>query len=171
MHGQDKGLLEWRGKPLLEHVLQALQTDRHHLVISANRNIERYESYGYPVLHDCIGDYRGPLVGILTAMRHCDRDYLLCIPCDCPKPPTQLISRLADCMQGQDAPCAVCHDGVRLQPLFSLLSRDLQSQLECFLDDGRRKVHDFFREAGAAICDFSDQQQHFRNFNHLEDLQ
>jgi molybdenum cofactor guanylyltransferase len=171
MQGQDKGLLEWRGKPLIEHVLEALQVDLQGLMISANRNIERYRSYGYPVLHDSIGDYQGPLIGILTAMQHCRRNYLLCIPCDSPEPPPQLVERLSDCMLREDARCAICYDGKRLQPLFSLLSRNLQPQLEQFLADGRRKVHDFFEESYPAICDFSDLQQHFYNFNNPEDMQ
>lgn len=171
MQGEDKGLITWQGKPLIEHVLEGIVDHPDCVIISANRNIETYRRYGYPVINDSINDYQGPLVGILSAMQHSDRDYLLCIPCDSPRPPVDMLPRLVQCLERENARCAICHDGTRLQPLFSLLSRDLITDLQNFIASGRRKVHDFFLQTGPAVCDFSDQPEHFHNFNRPEDMQ
>ena len=171
MQGQDKGLIEWQGKPLIEHILAHLNQEKKCLLINANRNIEHYEKYGYPVINDTIDDYQGPLIGILSAMKHTDKDYLLCLPCDSPEPPKLMQEKLIQCLTKNQALCAICHDGERIQPLFSLISCELVTQLELFINQGKRKVRDFFLQTNPAICDFSDQQQNFRNFNRPEDMQ
>lgn len=170
MNGQDKGLLEWQGKPLIEHVLTTLGNGDD-IIINANRNQERYRHYGYPVINDRIADYQGPLVGILSAMAICKNDYLLCLPCDSPQPPAELKQRLLDCLDQNQVRCAICHDGTRLQPLFALIACSYQAELQSFLDQGHRKVHDFFLQLEPAICDFSDQADHFHNFNTPDDMQ
>lgn len=170
MQHQDKGLLEWQNKKLVEHILATIRTQCGEIIINANRNLEDYASFGYPVVTDEIEDYQGPLVGILSAMKICKNDYLLCLPCDSPQPPEMLTTRLINCIQSRSAVCASAHDGNRLQPLFSLMSCAIQPQLETFLTNGQRKVHDFFLSLDPVICDFSDQAARFRNFNTPDDL-
>ncbi len=168
MQHQDKGLIEWRGKPLIEHCLSHVKSDC--VMISANRNIERYQRYGYPVIEDELSDFQGPLAGLLAAMHRTDKDYILMLPCDSPEPPTDLQSKLFNCMQQQQAHCAICNDGQRLQPLFSLIATQYQHELADFLHSGQRKVGVFFDSINPAICDFSNQAKHFYNFNRVEDL-
>ena len=170
MQNQDKGLIEWQGKPLIEHILSHISGQSGEIIINANRNLQRYAKFGFPVVNDVIDDYQGPLIGILSAMRSCSGDYLLCLPCDSPHPPSKLVERLSECLQSNHASCAIAHDGERLQPLFSLMSCSIQKKLESFLTDGHRKVHDFFLSLDPAICDFSDQGSRFRNFNVPDDL-
>ncbi|WP_240761795.1 NTP transferase domain-containing protein [Nitrosococcus wardiae] len=57
MGEQDKGLITLRGKPLIEYSLTRLKPQVAKLVINANRNIERYQTYGYPVITDKISGY------------------------------------------------------------------------------------------------------------------
>ena len=170
MQNQDKGLIEWRNKTLVEHILSHISSQCDEIIINANRHLEDYAQLGLPVVHDEIDGYQGPLVGILSAMKICSHDYLLCLPCDSPHPPAMLTERLARCLESDNAICATAHDGERLQPLFSLMSCSIQNKLEKFLGDGHRKVHDFFLSLNPAICDFSDQISGFRNFNTPEDL-
>jgi molybdenum cofactor guanylyltransferase len=167
--GIDKGLMLWRDKPLIEHILACLPKTSP-ILISANRNIERYQQYGLPVIADALADYQGPLAGILSAMKQCKTDYLLCLPCDSPQPPAELIAHLWRCLSVNHKSCAICHDGERMQPLFALMSLTLQPQLETWLAAGQRKVEKFFLEMDAAVCDFSDQPQCFHNFNTPEDM-
>jgi len=170
MQNQDKGLIEWQGKTLIEHILFHISAHSGEIIINANRNLERYAKLGFTLVSAEIDDYQGPLIGILSAMRSCSGAYLLCLPCDSPHPPSQLAARLSECLQSNNSRCAIAHDGDRLQPLFSLLSCSIQNELETFLSEGHRKVHDFFLSLDPAICDFSDQGAHFRNFNVPDDL-
>jgi molybdopterin-guanine dinucleotide biosynthesis protein len=170
MQNQDKGLLQWQNKLLIEHVLDHLSNKSDDIIINANRNIEIYNKYGYKVINDSIDGYQGPLVGIFSAMQQSTHDFLLCVPCDSPAPPENLAERLMQCMLDKKTKSAICHDGNRTQPLFSLLSCSLKNQLGEFLNQGNRKVHDFFNQTNTAICDFSDQSNRFHNFNTPDDM-
>ncbi len=52
MGGQDKGLLLWRGQPLLTHVLARFAPQVDYLCLSANRSLARYQALGFPVFSD-----------------------------------------------------------------------------------------------------------------------
>lgn len=169
MQEKDKGLIIWREKTLVEHVLSHLPANSN-ITINANRNLDEYKRFGYPVVSDSIDNFQGPLAGILSAMQICEQKFILCLPCDSPKPPERLSERLFQCLTIQDKDCAICHDGERTQPLFSLLKCSTKNQLETFLNDGHRKVHDFFKKLDSAVCDFSDQAEFFKNFNTPDDL-
>ncbi|WP_154218484.1 NTP transferase domain-containing protein, partial [Pseudomonas syringae] len=45
MGGRDKGLIEWQGKALIEHLHALTRPLTDDLIISCNRNIERYAQY------------------------------------------------------------------------------------------------------------------------------
>ena len=174
MHGEDKGLMHWQGKPMIEHIISQLGLPSEKLIISANRNIDIYQQYAKQVVDDndvfLPDEFQGPLVGILSAMKICPTPYLLCLPCDTPAPPENLLMHLYLCMQRKNKTDAICHDGERLQPLFSLLNCQHRLLLENFLQQGRRKVHDFIDLIDPAICDFSTQKNRFHNFNRPDDM-
>ena len=170
MGGQDKGLIEYQQRPLIEHVLTALEPQVDSLVINANRNIERYRSYGYPVIEDGLTGFCGPLAGMLSAMQACDSDYILTTPCDSPTISHQLRQRMMEVLLVNQADIAVAHDGVRMQPVFCLIACRLADSLEKYLKQGDRKVDLWFSQHQLAVVDFSDQLDSFVNFNHPEDV-
>ena len=171
MNGVDKGLMPWKNRPMIEHVLEQLSVPVKNVIISANRNQQTYKQYADCVIEDNLNDFQGPLSGILSAMHVCDTKYLLCVPCDSPNPPNDMLMQLYKCMQSQQKTSAVCHDGERLQPLFALISCSNENLLNEFIQQGRRKVHDFIQLIDPAICDFSTQKDHFNNFNQPDDMQ
>jgi len=170
MDGIDKGLMQWQEKPMIEHILGHLKVPSEKIIISANRNIETYQQYSSTIIEDQLDDYQGPLAGILSAMQVCTTPYLLCIPCDTPAPPENMLQQLWQCMQDANKSAALCHDGDRLQPLFSLMNCQHKQLLSDFLQQGRRKVHDFMNLIDPAICDFSLQKNSFNNFNRPDDM-
>ncbi len=173
MGGIDKGLLELNGQPLIEHVMARIAPQVAQLIISANRNLERYQSYGYPVITDQMTD-KGPLAGILSALQHCQSDWLLTIPCDTPRIPIDLVARMRNAAdqttQQKLAAIYSAHDGEQLQPLFSMIHRDLTTSLQDYLAAGNRKVARWLMQQGYVAVDFSDQADAFANINTPEML-
>jgi molybdenum cofactor guanylyltransferase len=169
MGGSDKGLLLLDGRPMIEHVIDALVPQLDALMISANRNLERYRSYGYPVISDADEDYRGPLAGIAGALARTDSDFLLSAPCDAPFVPGDLVSRLRAVLDEQAAELAVVDTGDRLQPVFMLLSATLLPSLNRFLDGGGRKIDAWFADHHLAAADFTDRAADFTNINTPEE--
>ncbi len=169
MGGIDKGLLELNGQPLIEHVMARIAPQVDKIIISANRNLERYQSYGYPVITDQMTG-KGPLAGILSALQHCQSEWLLTIPCDTPYIPTDLVARICNAATPVQAALYTVHDGERLQPLVSMLHRDLITSLQDYLAADHRKVADWLAHENNITVDFSDQTSAFININTPEML-
>ena len=170
MGQRDKGLVSFAGKPLVAHAIAALQPQVATVMISANRNIERYRAFGYPVVQDADPGYLGPLAGIATAMREAHTPWLLLVPCDMPLLPADLGERLCHCVAKLGAEgCAVRAAG-RPQPLCALLHRDLAAAIDSVLASGRRAVLDWAATRALGWCDFSDEAPCFLNLNTPADV-
>ncbi len=170
MGGQDKGLLTYRGKPLIEYILASLAPQVDQICINANRHQEIYQSYQYPVFADDMTGYCGPLAGILSAMRSSDSDYLLVVPCDSVQISPNLRQRLMESLLREQADIAVAYDGERIQPVFCLVARYLAEDLAKYLTQGDRKMDLWFKRHHYVKVDFSDQADSFINFNQPDDL-
>jgi len=171
MGGKDKGLVKFNGSPLIEHVLSAVSTQAGQLIINANRNLEEYRHYGFPVVSDTMADYQGPLAGFASSMAAANTDFIVTIPCDSPLPPADLVQRLVDALQDEDAELAVAHDGNRLQPVFALIKVSLLPSLQEFLRRGDRKIDLWYAQHKMAKADFSDIPETFLNINTPGDQQ
>lgn len=169
--GVDKGLVLWRGRPLVEYVIEALRPQVGRLMLNANRNRVVYASYGFPVIADAIGDHDGPLAGMLSAMRIAATPYLLAVPCDTPSPPPDLVGRLAKVVADVSAPAGVVFSNGRIQPVFALMRCTLADCLEQYMMAGGRGVGKWMHQMGAATVDFSDRAEAFENINTPEQLQ
>ncbi len=171
MGGQDKGLVLLEGQPMIGHVIAAIAPQTGNLVINANRNLEDYRTFGYPVISDELEGFQGPLAGILAALDHIDSRYLLCMPCDVPGLPTDLGKRLAIALQEQQGELAVVHDGEKLQPAFALIPVELRDDLQNYLRRGERKLRNWCKAHRLALADYSDQAECFANINDAAELQ
>lgn len=136
MHGQDKGLVSWQGRPLAAWVLDSLvATDRASPItsptrlsaigITANRHADAYRellTQCAPVLQEGVPlavptgvlpddadlpERSGPMAGILTALRHSRSEWVLVLPCDTPRLPHELWPRLLEAALQHHADIAV----------------------------------------------------------------
>jgi len=170
MGGEDKGLLPLMGRPMIAHVIDAVAPQVGAVVISANRNLERYAQFGLEVMTDHSDAFDGPLAGVRQAMLAAATPLLVTAPCDAPFVPRDLVARLAAGKARKHAAAAVAHDGTRLQPLFALFDTALLPLLTTYLEQGERKVEIWLASIPAAVVDFSDEAQAFVNINTTEDI-
>lgn len=173
LEGQDKGLVNYKGKALIQHVIERIQPQVGNIVINANRNKETYESYGYPTICDEMSDFQGPLAGFATAMKTVKTDYIVTLPCDGPALPLDLVSRMLSKLNtfNDISNCiTVAHDGEWLQPVHALIPVALIDSLEKFLANGDRKIDLWYAEHELVLVDFSDQPDAFFNINKKEQL-
>ncbi|KAA5940353.1 molybdenum cofactor guanylyltransferase MobA [Enterobacter cloacae] len=169
MAGKDKGLQHLNGKPLWQHVADTLADQVSAMAISANRHIDIYQRSGYPVYQDTLGDYAGPLAGMLSVMQQSEAEWFVFCPCDTPFIPSCLVERLVQFRDG--APVVWVHDGERDHPAITLIHRSLVPALQDYLTAGERRVMVFMRQSGGHSVDFSDWKSAFVNVNTTEDLQ
>ena len=95
---------------------------------------------------------------------------VLTAPCDSPRLPLDLASRMHDALLSTNANVVIARAGERLHPVFCLCRRSLLGALEAYLASGSRKVAGWCAEMGTIEVDFSDQCEAFGNFNTLDDL-
>lgn len=165
MNGADKGLLPLGGRPLVCHVLAALQEVAGTVLINANRNVELYRAFGPSVIPDHDDSFQGPLAGILSAMRAAGTPYLLSVPCDNPLLTGPLLRRLVDALLDSTSEIAVASDGHRLHPLVLLAETALADDLDDFLAGGERRVESWIRRRRWVSADYSDCPEVLANIN------
>lgn len=173
--GADKGLLAWRGRPLVELVVDRLRPQVEALAISANRNAVAYAHLGLVVLPDCLGPVGtiGPLAGVLAGLDHFDvpgrNALMVTVPVDAPRLPADLVARLLAALVATGAVAAVAYAGGRLQPTFALMRTALRPRLQDFLAAGGRRADAWYEEIEAVRVRF-DIPNAFLNLNTPEDF-
>lgn len=183
MGGVDKGLQLYNGTPLAKHAIQRLRPQVGELLINANRNLEIYQTWGSEVstevIVDKLADFAGPLAGFLVGLQQCKTPFLMTVPCDTPRFPADLVTRLSEAQVQNDADIAMVsspdEEGVlRHQPVFCLMKRELVESLKVFTDAGGRKIGAWAVDHKLVRVNFDelhDDPKAFYNANTLEDLQ
>lgn len=164
--GVDKGLHPFEGRPLVEHVLERLAPQVDRIIISANRNLERYRGYRHPVVTDALG--AGPLAGLHAGLAAAETDLVASVPCDSPMLPDSLVRRLWSCIHEFNADKAVATLNGRLQPVFSLQRRSVLPALEAALARGDWRAMDWFHDAAQVA--FDDVAAALANLNSPDDF-
>jgi molybdopterin-guanine dinucleotide biosynthesis protein A len=172
MNYLDKGLITYKGRPLISYMIDAVAGAVRHVVINANRNLEYYQQFGYQIIPDQIGNFDGPLAGILSVMNHTDSDVLLVVPCDSPLIKTGHLMKLLAKQAESGAEIAVAFDGVRIHPVFLAIkiNTSLKKNLKEFLSSGQRKIEHWLQQVNSVYADFSDTPEIFANINTLTEL-
>lgn len=169
MGGQDKGLIEFKGQPIVEILIEKLKQQQVKIAINANRNLETYQAYDLPVISDELNDFQGPLAGFAAAMEAVDTDYILTLPCDGPLLVDNFVDLFIESQSDQHQSICVADDGERLQPVYALIRVDLLDDLLTFLKTGDRKIDRWYAQHSFAKVDFSAQKSMFANINKPED--
>jgi molybdenum cofactor guanylyltransferase len=175
MGGADKGLQLLQGQPLVAHALARLTPQVGGVLINANRNLEAYAAFGWPVCTDALPDHPGPLAGMLAGLERCETPWLLTVPCDSPQLPADLAARLAAAAVHNIADIALPvtpEDGhPQVQPVFCLLRASLRTSLAQALAEGERTIMRWVARHRSVQVPFRDQPQAFFNANTGAELQ
>lgn len=162
--GADKGLIKLGNQTLVEHSLRRLEPQVEEVIVNANRHLKTYRSICPKVFVDPLANYPGPLAGFLGAMRHANFEDIVCVPCDSPFFPRDLVTQLWQAREQQHADVSVAVADGRPQPVFALIRRSLEQSLVSFLDSGERKIMAWLNSLNLARVDFPDPQA-FANIN------
>ena len=170
MGGVDKGLELLQERPLVAWVLTRLAPQVDEVLVSANQNLERYRSFGYPVLADEVGGFAGPLAGLERGLAAARNELLVTAPCDSPFLPEDLVARLYSRLVQDDAELAVARTGDQPHPVFCLCSRSLHANLRSYLAAGGRKIDAWYAGLRVVEVPFDDVPEAFSNINTRAEL-
>ena len=165
--GQDKGLLPYKNKALVKHVIDAVEPLANEIIISANRNIKSYEAYGYRVVPDTDNHYRGPLAGLAAALPYCCNEKIFIMPCDMPLLSIDVFQQLSHGLKEQ--PLCIAEADNKLQPVF-LMDKKLLASIEHLLKNDQLRLMQWAKAQQPTIIRFPA-SNYFSNFNSMDDFQ
>lgn len=178
MGGGDKGLKVLGGRPILDWIVDRVRPQVGPLALNANGAADRFEAYRLPVLPDAVGDFAGPLAGVLTGLEWArnaapDCEFVATFPTDAPFLPEDLVSRLFAAMADQGADMACAASGGRHHPVVGLWPVRLADDLRrAMVEEDIRKVDRWTARHRLAVAEFGiDLVDPFFNANRPEDLE
>lgn len=168
--GEDKGLIKLANRPLAAWTAERLSGHAAEILINANRNLGRYASIGHTVVPDYLPDHPGPLAGLLSAARTAQQEWLLCVPCDVPFLPLDLVMQLYDHAIASQIRLARAADETGTHFAIMLVHRDLIADLNEFVSEGGRQVQAWQARHASETIYFGDDPYAFLNINTPDDL-
>jgi molybdenum cofactor guanylyltransferase len=170
MGSVDKGLMRFRGRAMVAHVIERIKPQVSELLINANRNIEHYEHFDCRVIKDEIDGYAGPLAGLERGLAHAQHALVATVPCDSPFLPLDLVARLEAALTREAAELAVAKTFDQPHPVFCLVRREAHQHLRDFLSSGGRKIDAWYGSLKIVEVPFDDEEAAFSNINTLDEL-
>jgi molybdopterin-guanine dinucleotide biosynthesis protein A len=177
MGGGDKSLKPLAGRPLLAWVVERARPQVGALVLNANGDPGRFAGFGLPVAADSVPGFAGPLAGVLAGLEWAlanapDARWVASIATDTPFFPPDLVARLRDAAERENAEIACAASGGRTHPVFALwpvrLAGDLRRAL---VDEGVRKIDAWTARHRVAEVPFpAEPLDPFFNLNTPEDV-
>jgi molybdopterin-guanine dinucleotide biosynthesis protein A len=173
MGGGDKTLIDLGGKTILQHILDRLRPQCAHVIINANGDLDRFTSFGCPVVADQLDGFLGPLAGILAGMdaaatRYPYKTHILSLAGDTPFIPFDLAERMCGHASGDNIVCA--NSQGRTHPVFGLWPIAIRSELrDQLINHDIRKIDRFTADYDVQHCEFAGVPDPFFNINTVED--
>ena len=145
--GRDKGLIIWRGRPLIDHICQARPAAAAELLICCRSNARFYQHYGDRVLGET-QELAGPCAGIVALLAANTAPSMIVVPVDLIGAPNRVIQLLETEWRDDDV-ALVLHDAERRHSPCVRLRSEVKPQCEAYLDSGGKKLVDLFRAVNA----------------------
>ena len=167
--GQDKGLVKYKGKLLVEYAIDLLTPFCESVVISANN--PKYETFGLPVIHDEKKNI-GPVGGLLASLSKSKYDYNIVLSCDMPFLNSAAVDLLIK--NTKEASCYIPVHNKGIEPLFGIYNRSFIHTLSDAANNGNYKLMSTLNNSETIYVDFNSlikkNPRLFDNFNHISDL-
>jgi len=175
--GGDKPLRSVGGRTVLERIVDRLAPQVVRVILNANDDARRFESFGLPVLADSLPDHPGPLAGVLATLEWAaaadpTMAWVVTTPGDAPFIPRDLVSRPHAARQANGAMFACAASQGRTHPVIALWPVAIRDELRGALAvQGVRKIDLFTRQGGCATAEWpATPVDPFFNVNTPEDL-
>jgi molybdopterin-guanine dinucleotide biosynthesis protein A len=172
MGGEPKALLPFGGRPLVQHIVEALESVLPGCLLVTNTP-DLYAFLDRPMVGDVFPE-GGALGGIYTGLRAAESEAVLCVGCDMPFLSRALLGHLA--ARAGEADVVVPEAGGELQTLHAVYGRACLDPMERCLRAGRLRITGFFpdvrvlRVTAGEVAALADPDRAFLNLNTPEDL-
>lgn len=165
--GTDKGLLNFKGTPMIMHIIKLLdKLDLKTSIISSN---QEYLKFGKPMYTDLIPK-KGPLGGLYTALEYSNAPMVLLLACDMPSINREGIQSLMTL--AEPGKITVSTDSKQISPLFACYPKSLKDKVEKAIFANELKMQDFVLKQPHVMLDLNalENIEVLQNLNTQEQL-
>lgn len=172
--GQDKGLLDFGGTPLVKYIYNQIKDQSDDIFIVSNTP-DQYKQFGLPVFQDVFMDI-GALGGVHTVLSYTKTDFALILACDMPFVNPKVIDILLSYTTDFDVIVPRIHPKGYVEPFKAIYSKRCLPAVEAAIKAGERRVISFFDDVKvmyverAEILPVDPDLASFMNVNTPEDL-
>ena len=165
----EKGLVPFRKKPLVLHVIDAVKKITNKIIIVTSN--PEYKQLGYPCIEDKMKD-KGPLGGIYTGLFNTATQKNLLLGCDMPFLSKKLLAALLNNYGNEDV-LLTEHLGLA-EPLCSVFDKNCMTQFGQLLEKNQLKITDALIGLKTRVISFDKEEwfvgNEFANINSIEEL-
>ncbi len=167
--GKDKGLVNFRGKKLVEYSIELLEPMCDEILISSNQSA--YEDFGFPVVSDNYSAC-GPIGGLEAGLRKSKNEMNIVLSCDTPFLVPELLLSLTEKAVGYDCVVPVYENGI--EPLVAIYNKKMSTFFERKIKEGNYKLRQVIKELNTYYYSVSHflkkYPELFNNLNSPNDL-
>jgi molybdopterin-guanine dinucleotide biosynthesis protein A len=173
--GQDKGLVDFQGQPLIARVLARIAPIADEVIVTTNHP-ENYRFLGLPLFQDLLPG-AGALGGLYTALNAARGDLVGVVACDMPFANPDVLAFARDWLVETGDDVAVPFTGRGMEPFHAVYRRETSlPAIKSALDDGERRLISWFPMVRVIsisteeIRSYDPKQLAFLNINTPEEL-
>lgn len=138
--GQDKGLMLFHQKPMIEWILEASLKTNYPVRIIANN--PAYSQFGVPVISDFISE-KGPMGGLFTALTTTKSKYVFLLSCDTPLIKNEILQYMISKLTTQEVLVASLQG--KILPLLAIYHSDLKKVVLENISSNKLKMQELIR--------------------------
>ncbi len=163
--GRDKALMKWKGKPFIQHAIDAAKPLCQNLIISGNQS--PLNDFGVQVVKDLRQD-EGPVTALVSCFRQIKTEAAIVLSCDVPQITTGDLELLQKHHQS-DNDVTLYSFLDKQMPLVAIYNRSSFQAFEIAFRSGQRKLFNILD--GLRICEVAfTGKQGLYNINTTKDL-
>ncbi|MBF7092444.1 molybdenum cofactor guanylyltransferase [Flavobacterium sp. ALJ2] len=163
----EKGLVLFKGKPFIEHIIQAILPITKNIQLVTNGN--DYDYLEYNKISDIEID-KGPLGGIYTALYYSETEFSMILSCDIPLISTELLSELIE-KHDKEAAITVLSSESRMHPLIGIYAKKNLPIIKEAIAQGDLKLMNLIAKVPHQIITLDESQSlNFTNINSPDEL-
>lgn len=163
----EKGLVLFKDKPFIEHIIKAILPITTNIQLVTNGN--DYDYLEYKKISDIEID-KGLLGGIYTALYYSDTEFNMVLSCDIPLISTELLSELIE-KHDEEASITVLSSESRMHPLIGIYAKKILPDIKEAINQGDLKLMNLIAKVPHQIITFDETQSlNFININSPDEL-
>jgi molybdopterin-guanine dinucleotide biosynthesis protein A len=167
--GTDKGLLLFNGKPMIQYVIDQMQTVFTKVVIVSNN--PEYDKFGVEVIPDLIKDI-GPAGGIYAALLHSETQLNFVVSCDMPFVTASAIEFIIN--NTKENQIVLVENNSKIEPLFGIYAKDCEQAWLHLIEQHKIKLQEMVLHFKFKAIPIENNdifgKSFFKNINTKEDL-